>query len=135
MISIIIKLLVKIVIWIVLPVILVKYVIWPMVKFLLTFLKWIIKTLPILIIIAILIPGILDEGVYLLVLLFLTVLDMVGGNDFISSCSEHFVINSKSGIAHHFLDSSADTIGLNHRIDIFATRSEIENMGYRIKKD
>lgn len=135
MVNMILRFLATVAIGIVILVVVARYVLLPLAKFLFHFLKWVLKTLPILILIIIFIPGIIDEGVYVLVLLFLTVFDLIKGDDYSGSYSEHFVLNKKSKIAHSAYDSSADTVAPKHRKDVYATRSEVEDMGYRIKKD
>ena len=110
-----------------------RYVIWPLIKFLFNFLKWVLKTLPILILIAIFVPGVLDEGVYLIVVLILAIAETISSGS--SNYGEHFVLNKKSKIAHRASDPSADTIGANHREDVYATEYELNERGFRIKKD
>lgn len=124
-----------IVIGIVVLVVLVKFVIIPLFKFLFHFLKWVLRSLPILIIIAIFVPGVIDEGVYLIVILFLALVDTIklGGSG--SYYGDHFILNKKSKIAHRASDPSADTIGYNHREEVYATEYELESRGFRIKKD
>ena len=124
-----------IVIGIVVLVVLVKFVIIPLFKFLFHFLKWVLRSLPILIIIAIFVPGVIDEGVYLIVILFLALVDTIklGGSG--NYYGDHFILNKKSKIAHRASDPSADTIGYNHREEVYATEYELESRGFRIKKD
>lgn len=124
-----------IVIGIVVLVVLVKFVIIPLFKFLFHFLKWVLRSLPILIIIAIFVPGVIDEGVYLIVILFLALVDTIklGGSG--SYYGDLFILNKKSKIAHRASDPSADTIGYNHREEVYATEYELESRGFRIKKD
>ena len=110
-----------------------RNVIWPSIKFLFYFLKWVLKTLPILILIAIFVPGVLDEGVYLIVVLILAIAETISSGS--SYSVEHFVLNKKSRIAHRVSDPSADTIGANHRDDVYATEYELKERGFRIKKD
>ena len=119
---------------IILLVVFIRTVIIPFFKFLFCFLKWIFKTLPILILIAIFIPGFIDEGAYFIVILILAIADSIKlrGSDY---TGEHFILNKKSKIAHRASDPSADTIGYNHREDVYATESELESRGFRIKKD
>lgn len=112
----------------------VKSVLIPFFKLLFNFLKWLFKTLPILIIIALFVPGVIDEGVYLIIILFLAIVDTIKLGD-TGYYGDHYILNKKSKIAHKASDSSADTIGYNHREDVYATESELKSRGYRIKKD
>lgn len=112
----------------------VKSVLIPFFKLLFNFLKWLFKTLPILIIIALFVPGLIDEGVYLIIILFLAIVDTIKLGD-TGYYGDHYILNKKSKIAHKASDSSADTIGYNHREDVYATESELKSRGYRIKKD
>ena len=112
----------------------VKCVLIPFFKLLFNFLKWLFKTLPILILIALFVPGPIDEGVYLIVILCLAIADTIKLGDS-GYYGGHYILNKKSKIAHRASDPSADTIGYNHREDVYATESELESRGYRIKKD
>ena len=117
-----------------LSVYIVKNVLIPFFKLLFNFLKWLFKTLPILIIIALFVPGVIDEGVYLIIILFLAIVDTIKLGD-TGYYGDHYILNKKSKIAHKASDPSADTIGYNHREDVYATESELKSRGYRIKKD
>ena len=48
---------------------------------------------------------------------------------------EHYVLNTKSKIAHSSWDSSANTIGYNHRKEVYATKEELFDQGYRMKQN
>lgn len=124
-----------IVIGIAVLVILVRFVLIPFFKFLFNFFKWVFRSLPILILIAIFVPGVIDEGVYLIVILFLALVDTIKLGDSGGYYGDHYILNKKSKIAHRASDPSANTIGYNHREDVYATEYELENRGFRIKKD
>lgn len=116
-------------------VIIIRLVIIPLFRFLFHFFKWVFRSLPILILLAIFVPGAIDEGVYLIVILFLTIVDTIKLGDSGGYYGDHYVLNKKSKIAHRASDPSANTIGYNHREDVYPTEYELEGRGFRIKKE
>ena len=130
--------------------ILIRYLIIPVIKFLFHFIKRLLLSLPFWLI-AIFIPSYIDEGVILSVVAFLALIDCFGSgfrlsnllssdnysSDYTSSDDytyDYYILNKKTKIAHKSTDPSADSISYNHREEIFASKSEIIDKGYRIKK-
>ena len=130
--------------------ILIRYLLIPVIRFLFHFIKRLLLSLPFWLI-AFFIPSFIDEGVILSVVAFLAIVDCFDSgfrltnhlssdnysSDYASSddyTSDHYVLNKKSKVAHKSTDPSADTISYNHRKDVFASKSELIDKGYRIKK-
>ena len=118
----------------------IKYIIWPITKVIVQYmfclLKWLLISLPIWVVWMFFFDDI--KAVYIFG-------GIVGISivDFIKKLTkkeeyypgEHYVLNTKSKIAHKSWDSSANTIGHNHRKDVYATKEELFDKGYRMKQD
>lgn len=119
-------------------------------KFLLYLFKWTLISVPVIIIISSKYPNLVDERICLIVILSLSILDIVvlrrivnnywlshdGQSHYLTEeYSSLYVLNKRSKIAHWFLDPSAFTISVKNRKYVEATVSELEKMGYRMKKN
>lgn len=135
--------------------------IWLFIKILpiiLRFILYSILALPLLAILFIFVPGPVDEGGILLLLLVLaiarsggsgfSILDHIGsgrsGSDYSDSSYssgssyDSYVLNKKTGVIHDRWDSSVDTISEHHRRSLSYTEAQdLVNRGtrYRFKRD
>ena len=122
--------------------------IWLLIKALpiiLRFLLYCVMAIPLWIAFIIFVPGFLDEGGLLLVLLIIAIVK--SGDSSYSGYSysgsgysggSSYVLNKKTGVIHDRWDSSVDTISEHHRRDVsYSEAQELVSRGtrYRFKQD
>ena len=118
----------------------IKYLVWPaikiVVKYIVCLLKWVLITLPIWAV-WLFFDNIKDISIFwgIVGISIVDFIKKLNNKDSHYYSGEHFVLNTKSKIAHKPWDSSAGTIGHNHREDVYTTKEELFDRGYRMKQD
>ena len=128
-------------------VLILKYLYWLMVlvfKIFLIMLKWELISLPVIIIVIVAFPNLINVQVYLITIILLTVLDIailgrltskyLQKHNRLERLSNVYVLNKRSHVAHWIMCPSAWTISERNREFVEATDYELERMGYRKKK-
>ena len=117
-----------------------KYLIWPFIKIIVRYtfclIKWLLITLSVWIV-WILFFNDINQSYILWGIVGVSIVDFIRKLKDKETYypGEHYVLNTKSKIAHSSWDSSADTISSDHRKDVYATEGELFRMGYRKKQD
>ena len=136
--SFLLKCLLGLIIGIVLLIAFVSFAVWSLVKLasiLLRFILYCFFAAPLWFLVILFIPGIIDDGALIIVLLVLAILRGVSGDG--SGSSDSYVLNKKSGIIHRRFSDTADTIKDEHKKPLsYSEAEELVNRGgrYRYKK-
>ncbi len=109
----------------------IRYIFIPLIRFVLKHFLMLIG----LAFVLFLIPGIIDEGIAVIVIIILALASSGSSSGYSDSGYDHYILNKRSKVAHRYFSDSANSVSEKNRREIFATRSELREKGYRIKDE